>query len=107
MADFHLPEPIIEDIADLFQAFSHPTRLQILQELHNGPRNVSELHEAIGGSQSNISNHLNTLKNEDIVTVNVKGNAREYELASKEVAEICEMVCGYFEDRTGQKQQNE
>ncbi len=100
MAEFHLPDPVIEDIADLFQAFSHPTRLQILRELHSGPRNVSELHETIGGSQSNVSRHLNKLKNEDIVTVNVKGNTREYALASKEVAEICEMVCGYFEERS-------
>ncbi len=105
MSDFHLPDSVIEDIADLFQAFSHPTRLQILRELHEGPRNVTELHEVIGGSQSNISNHLNKLKNEDIVTVNVKGNTREYALASQEVAEICEMVCGYFEERTHRKKQ--
>ena len=48
--------------ARMFRGFADPTRLAILLELLPGERRVSDLVEAVGGSQSNVSGHLACLK---------------------------------------------
>jgi len=48
--------------ARFFRVLGDPTRLAILELLVERPRTVSELVEAIGGSQSRISNHLACLR---------------------------------------------
>lgn len=48
--------------AKLFRGFGDPSRLSILDALRNGPLTVSELIEATGLSQSNVSNHLGCLR---------------------------------------------
>lgn len=45
-------------IPKLFQGLADPSRLSLLYALVDGPRNVSELVEQTGLSQSNASNHL-------------------------------------------------
>ena len=46
-----------------FFAFAHPVRLQILYELRNGEKSVSDIVKLIDGvSQSQVSNHLACLR---------------------------------------------
>ena len=48
--------------AELFEAISHPTRIQILKTLEKAPRGFSELKHELGISSSgNLSHHLNKL----------------------------------------------
>jgi DNA-binding transcriptional ArsR family regulator len=47
--------------AKLFRGFADPNRLAILEALCFGEKNVSELVEATGISQSTVSNHLRCL----------------------------------------------
>lgn len=48
--------------AELLKAFSHPTRLAILQELLAGPRCVTDMEEILPARQANISQHLAVLR---------------------------------------------
>ena len=52
----------IEQAAIAMQAMSHPARIKILCMLSSGEQMVQNLTEAIGTSQSNISQHLGILK---------------------------------------------
>lgn len=48
--------------AELFEAISHPTRIQILKTLEKTPKGFSELKHELGISSSgNLSHHLNKL----------------------------------------------
>ena len=48
--------------AELFEAISHPTRIQILKTLEKAPRGFSELKHELGISSSgNLNHHLNKL----------------------------------------------
>ncbi len=48
--------------AELFEAISHPTRIQILKTLEKTPQGFSELKHELGISSSgNLSHHLNKL----------------------------------------------
>jgi ArsR family transcriptional regulator len=52
----------IEQAAVAMQAMSHPARIKILCMLSSGEQMVQDLTDAIGTSQSNISQHLGILK---------------------------------------------
>lgn len=58
----------VEVAASLFHGLSDRTRLSILLALLGGERRVGELVEVVGGSQSNVSNHLACLKACGLVT---------------------------------------
>ena len=48
-------------VAQRFKILSEPARLEVLNMLRKGPLNVSELIEATGLNQANLSKHLQIL----------------------------------------------
>ena len=53
-----LPPEALDQVAAYFQALSEPTRLQILNLLRSGERNVGELAQLCGFTAANVSRHL-------------------------------------------------
>lgn len=66
--------------AELLKAFSHPTRLAILQELAVGPRCVTDMEEILPARQANISQHLAVLRYARLVDYAQDGALRCYYL---------------------------
>lgn len=66
--------------AELLKAFSHPTRLAILQELHSGPKCVTDMEELLPARQANISQHLAVLRHAKLVDYAQDGALRCYYL---------------------------
>ncbi|MBA2497282.1 MAG: winged helix-turn-helix transcriptional regulator [Acidimicrobiia bacterium] len=75
--------------ARLFRGFADPTRVAILLALLGGERRVSDLVDAVGGSQSNVSGHLACLRDCGLV-LDRPGGRRQvfYRLARPEVVEL-------------------
>lgn len=75
--------------ARLFRGLSDPTRLAILLALLDGERRVADVVEAVGSSQSNVSNHLACLKACGLV-VDRPGDRRQvfYSIARPEVRDV-------------------
>jgi ArsR family transcriptional regulator, arsenate/arsenite/antimonite-responsive transcriptional repressor len=69
-----------EEQARIIKALSHPSRLIIIDELHSGRRNVSELTELVGSDTSTVSKHLSVLKNAGLVFVEKEGTTVFYNL---------------------------
>lgn len=82
-----------EVIAQLFRAFADATRLQLLQCLREGPKNVSELVDELGMNQANVSKHLQTLFDANIVTREKRGTASYYSIDDEFIYPLCELVC--------------
>ena len=74
--------------AKFFQGVSDPTRIEILELLLTGERNVSEIVSAIGGSQSRVSNHLACLRWCGFVTTRREGLFVYYDICDPRVREI-------------------
>ncbi|SRR5713226_7018634 len=74
--------------AKLFRGFSDRTRLEILRRLALGERRVTDLVQAVGGSQANISGHLACLKDCGLVADRPVGRQVFYRIAVPEVVEI-------------------
>jgi ArsR family transcriptional regulator len=69
-----------QTIAELLKAFSHPTRLMILQELLAGPKCVSDMEDLLPARQANISQHLAVLRYSRLVDYAQDGALRCYYL---------------------------
>ena len=89
-----LSEPLIELIAARFRVLAEPMRIKILDQLRGGDATVSELQEALGASQQNVSKHLGILHGAGMVTRTKDGNHVRYSIADEGVFELCEQVCG-------------
>lgn len=74
--------------APLLRAMSNPSRLVILCQLAEGERSVGELEEAVGISQSGISQHLAVLRREQIVATRRDKQTVYYSLASADVVAL-------------------
>ena len=81
-------------VAAYFQALSEPTRLQILNLLRGGERNVGELAQACGYTSANISRHLSLLMKHGLVARESRGTAVYYRIADDSVYALCDLVCG-------------
>ena len=68
--------------ADFLKALGHPTRLQIVKTLLEGEKCVSGMEDLLKLRQANVSQHLNTLKAQNIVKCTVNGTLRCYSLVN-------------------------
>ncbi|MDQ3692058.1 MAG: metalloregulator ArsR/SmtB family transcription factor [Chloroflexota bacterium] len=75
------PKLKLELTAKLFRGFADPSRLALLALLRDGERCVSELVEASGLTQSNVSSHLTCLRDCGLVTSRQAGRFVYYALA--------------------------
>jgi DNA-binding transcriptional ArsR family regulator len=89
-----LPGPLVELIAQRFRVLGEPMRIRLLDRLREGEATVSELQEALGASQQNVSKHLGILHDAGMVSRVKRGNHTIYAISDPGVFELCEQVCG-------------
>jgi DNA-binding transcriptional ArsR family regulator len=89
-----MPNEALDQVAAYFQALSEPTRLQILNFLRDGERNVGELANLCGYTAANISRHLAMLAQYGLVSRESRGTSAYYRIADPSIYELCDMVCG-------------
>jgi len=97
MAGLALTQDQLLHIADRFKALAEPSRLEILQALKAGERNVSEILELLDCSQANVSKHLQLLHAAGFVERRKDGVNTWYRLADQDVLRLCELMCGRME----------
>lgn len=78
--------------AKFFRGLADSSRLSILQVLAPGPTNVSDIVEATGLGQSNVSNHLSCLKDCGLVISKRQGRSVRYELSDPRVTELLRLA---------------
>lgn len=75
-------------MVDIFKALGHPIRLEIINKLMVEEQCVCKLVDLVNFSQSNLSQHLNILKQAKIVKSSKKGMYTYYSIADKDVCEL-------------------
>lgn len=84
-------------IADRLKLLGEPARLAVLNALRERPLNVSELTEATGLNQANLSKHLQLLHAGGFVTRRREGLFVIYTVADASVFTLCDLMCGQLE----------
>lgn len=88
-----LGETQLEAVADLFAVLSEPTRLRILQMLHDGPASVGQIVQALGIKQANASKQLGILHQAGVLQREKSGNCVNYSIRMPLVMDLCDIVC--------------
>lgn len=95
------PRPLTEEalalVARRFAVLSEPMRLRLLHLLFEGEKNVNTLVELTGGTQANVSRHLQTLTQAHILARRKEGLQVFYSIADASIFQLCELVCGSLE----------
>ena len=104
------PHPLADPLADLiaqrFRVLAEPMRIKLLDHLRGGGATVTELQEALGASQQNVSKHLGILHSAGMVNRTKDGNQTRYAIADDSVLELCEEVCGGVRRQLGDRVAN-
>lgn len=74
--------------AKLFRGFADPSRLALIMALRGGERTVSDLVQATGLTQPNVSNHLGCLRDCGLVAVRQQGRFAYYTLSDPRVEQL-------------------
>lgn len=89
----------VELVAARFRTLAEPIRIRLLQELHAGEKNVSELVAAVGSTQPNVSKHLRILQEAGIIGRRQSGTSVYCYIADESVLDLCDAVCASVSDR--------
>jgi ArsR family transcriptional regulator len=92
-----MSDDALELVARRFAVLAEPMRLRLIQLLFEGERNVNALVEATGGTQANISRHLQTLTQASLLSRRKEGLQVFYAIADPTIFKLCELVCGSLE----------
>ncbi len=97
------PRPLSDEalvmIARRFGALSEPLRLKLLHALFDGEKNVNALVEITGGTQTNVSRHLQTLTDAGMLGRRKEGLQVFYSIADPTIFQLCELVCSSLEEQ--------
>ena len=80
---------IFELQADICQTLANPKRLQIISLLKKGELSVGELVRAMGIAKANLSQHLSSMRQKNILIARREGTSIYYRLASPKIIEAC------------------
>ena len=89
----------IEQAARALKAMAHPLRLKILCLLGDAEISVQDIVEAVGTSQSNISQHLAILRDKGVLRTRKDANRVYYRVGDERtlilIGMMREVFCGY------------
>jgi DNA-binding transcriptional ArsR family regulator len=92
-----LSDDAIELIARRFAALAEPMRLKLVHALFAGEKSVNALVEETGGTQANVSRHLQTLTQSHVLSRRKEGLQVFYTIADPTIFKLCDLVCGSVE----------
>jgi DNA-binding transcriptional ArsR family regulator len=80
-------------VARYFALLSDPMRLRIMHAVCNSELSVGEIVVATGGTQTNVSRHLNLMHERGALARRKDGSLVYYSVADKALIEMCRGVC--------------
>jgi len=86
----------IEQAARALKAMSHPLRLKILCVLGNEEQSVQEIVDAVGTSQSNVSQHLGILRDKGVLRARKAANRVYYRVSDERTLALIGMMREVF-----------
>lgn len=96
-----MPREFSDEMLDLVAArlkvLAEPMRLRLLNTLRDGEKSVTELVEATGAGQANVSKHLGLLYRNRMVSRRKEGLNVYYRIADPTIFELCDLVCDGLE----------
>ena len=96
-------DPVFEAVAAYFSMLSEPTRLRIVHAICEEEKSVSQIVEALGASQTNVSRHLGLMHRAGVLARRKEGNQVYYRVADRAIVDICRTVCNGIAGRMDER----
>ena len=88
-----LSDTALTMIAARFRALSEPVRLRLLNTLMQGERSVTQLVQASGTGQANVSKHLAVLRDAGMVSMRRDGLLTMCSISDPAIIRLCDIMC--------------
>ncbi len=82
--------------AQIFQALAHPTRIAIVEALHDGELPAGKLMELLQVEQANLSQHLGVLRAKQVLVSRKAGNQVYYAVRDPVLLQVLDLLKQYF-----------
>ncbi len=82
----------VETLAKIIKSISHPIRLKILCLLVDGGQTVGQIHGQLSTSYANVSQHLQRLQGQGLVSTDKQANFVHYSIAASSTKEIIRVL---------------
>ncbi|WP_227657614.1 ArsR/SmtB family transcription factor [Candidatus Magnetaquicoccus inordinatus] len=89
-------EANIEKVARCMKALAHPLRLKVIVALNDQELSVQELVEAVGTTQSNVSQHLTIMRDKQILSSRRDANQVFYRVGDCKVLDLVSLTRNIF-----------
>jgi DNA-binding transcriptional ArsR family regulator len=93
-----LENEVVQLHAQICAGLADPSRILILYELSQSPRNVTELATNLKMPQPLVSRHLKVLRERGMVVTERRGTTVEYTLADKRLIEALDLLRAVLRD---------
>lgn len=90
-------------ITSWFRTLAEPSRLKILRSLEEGEKNITEIVEATGLTQANVSRHVQSLVEAGMVGRRKEGLTVVCFIADPSITDLCDNVCTNLLKRLSQQ----
>ncbi len=87
----------IEAVSGILKSMSHPIRMKILYKLLEGDQTTGELLELVNTTNPNLSQHLNVLRDNGLITSKKEGTFIYNSIADKRIAKILVNIQNLFQ----------
>jgi DNA-binding transcriptional ArsR family regulator len=88
--------PRAAEAENFLKAMANRHRLMIMCELHKGECHVSALRDAVGLSQSSLSQHLSRLREDDLVKTRRDAQTIYYSLSNPNVVSLIALLYEFY-----------
>ena len=89
-------EANIEKVAMCMKALAHPLRLKVIFALNDKELSVQELVDAVGTTQSNVSQHLTIMRDKQILSSRREANQVFYSVGDCKVLDLVALTKTIF-----------
>lgn len=86
-------DAVFDSVAAYFSVLSEPTRLKIMHAVCDAELSVTQIAEATGATQTNISRHLGLMYRNGVLARRREGNQIFYRVADETMVDLCRSVC--------------
>lgn len=83
----------LEILAGVFKILGEISRLKILRALMDGEKCVTEIINATGLMQANVSKQIKLMENAGILVCRPQGLLRYYRISDQTILEVCHTIC--------------
>ena len=86
-------DPVFNRVAAYFALLAEPMRLKIMHTVCLDEKSISQIVEATGATQTNVSRHLNRMHAAGVLKRRKDGSQVYYQVADPTLTEMCRTAC--------------